>query len=57
VAVDIMGDWADVQFELGLLERETPPAVNLGDLDRTTARRRLVEIGRDDPCWCGSGRK
>lgn len=62
----VMGDWEDVRMELGLLEvRETPPKRSvLGDLSglwdqvwEKEARRRLQEIGRNDPCWCGSGKK
>jgi hypothetical protein len=62
----LMGDWEDVQVRLGLLdERETPPPnAVLGDLSglweevwEKEARRRLREIGRNDPCWCGSGKK
>ncbi len=57
VALDIMGDWMDVQAELGMFERDGAPKHGRGDLDRETARRRLQRIGRNDPCWCGSGRK
>jgi hypothetical protein len=65
VDLAVMGDWEDVQIRLGLLEeRKTPPKrAVLGDLSRVTAlaeegaRRRLREIGRNDPCWCGSGKK
>lgn len=66
VDLAVMGDWEDVQMELGLLdERETPsPNTVLSDLSglweevwEKEARRRLREIGRNDPCWCGSGKK
>jgi hypothetical protein len=66
VDITVMGDWEDVQIKLGLLdERETPPPNTvLGDLSglweevwEKEARRRLREIGRNDPCWCGSGKK
>jgi hypothetical protein len=66
VDLAVMGDWEDVQMELGLLdERETPPPHSvLGDLSglwgevwEKEARRRLREIGRNEPCWCGSGKK
>ena len=66
----VMGDWEDVQVELGLLEERTTPRPSLfgGLMDRLSgmedilnpeseARRRLREIGRNDPCWCGSGKK
>jgi len=66
VDITVMGDWEDVQIKLGLLdERDTPsPNAVLGDLSglwdevrEKEARRRLREIGRNDPCWCGSGKK
>jgi len=66
VDLAVMGDWEDVQVRLGLLdERKTPsPNAVLGDLSglwdevwEKEARRRLREIGRNAPCWCGSGRK
>ncbi len=57
VAFHVMGDWMDVQSELGLFGREIPPRRGLGDIDKTIAQRRLRDIGRNDPCWCGSGRK
>ncbi|MFO7916450.1 MAG: SEC-C metal-binding domain-containing protein, partial [Anaerolineae bacterium] len=25
--------------------------------EKSEARRRLRELGRNDPCWCGSGKK
>lgn len=65
VDLQAMGDWEDVQIRLGLLESRMsgprPPLFrNLEDLTSTQeerARRRLEEIGRNDPCWCGSGKK
>ncbi|MEA3376321.1 MAG: SEC-C metal-binding domain-containing protein [Chloroflexota bacterium] len=66
VDLQVMGDWEDVQIELGLLDgRESPsPNAVLGDLSglwdevrEKEARRRLREIGRNDACWCGSGKK
>jgi preprotein translocase subunit SecA len=57
VSVEIAGDWAEIRFELGLPDGETAPRARLSDFDRKAARRRLEEIGRNDPCWCGSGRK
>jgi hypothetical protein len=66
VDLAVMGDWEDAQIKLGLLdERETPsPNAVLGDLSELwdevwekEARRRLRKIGRNDPCWCGSGKK
>lgn len=71
-AVDLMvvGDWEDVQIELGMLdERRTPksrfelipdlpPATqNISTPQETSAQQRVREIGRNDPCWCGSGKK
>ncbi|MFO7917334.1 MAG: DUF1186 domain-containing protein [Anaerolineae bacterium] len=65
----VMGDWEDVQVELGLLEERSTPRPSLfGDLggkfaglvsasEKSEARRRLRELGRNDPCWCGSGKK
>jgi len=60
----VMGDWEEVQMELGLLEGRTSASPSLlRDVDALTsmeeeqARRRLREIGRNDPCWCGSGKK
>ncbi len=76
-AVDLMmmGDWEDVQIELGLLaERQTPQrdyqAIEMPEVVET---RRMLQafkeqfhaqsakiarsLGRNDPCWCGSGKK
>ncbi len=66
----VMGDWEDVQIELGLLEERTTPRPSLfggpaGEFEglveapsqESEARRRLRAIGRNDPCWCGSGKK
>jgi len=62
----VVGDWGDVQVDLGLEEAGAttggPMAgFNFPDLEeaneRERAQERLQEIGRNDPCWCGSGRK
>jgi hypothetical protein len=66
----VMGDWQDVQYELGLLEAPrdgegSGPRGLFSAIDdeiraefrKEQARRRLREIGRNEPCWCGSGRK
>ncbi|MFW6136222.1 MAG: SEC-C metal-binding domain-containing protein [Chloroflexota bacterium] len=65
VSLQVMGDWDDVKLELGLLEGRVsgprPPLFK--DLEalmprrEERARRRLREMGRNDPCWCGSGKK
>lgn len=57
VAEEVMGDWMDVQAALGLIEREARPWLGHGDVDKIIAQRRLRDIGRNDPCWCGSGSK
>ncbi|MFW6136170.1 MAG: SEC-C metal-binding domain-containing protein [Chloroflexota bacterium] len=65
VDLQVMGDWDDVQMELGILEVPETPAERtvreaLAELSadaKDRARRRLQEIGRNDPCWCGSGKK
>ena len=66
VDVMVVGDWGDVQVDLGLEEAGAttggPMAgFNFPDLEeaneRERAQERLQEIGRNDPCWCGSGRK
>lgn len=67
----VMGDWEDVQIELGLLEERTTPRSsppesfpgglggmeNIPALKKSEAQRRLRGLGRNDPCWCGSGKK
>lgn len=61
----VMGDWDDVQVELGLLDRPTrvrPRPFFEGFLeaaaaDQERARVRLRQTGRNDPCWCGSTQK
>lgn len=72
-AVDlvIVGNWEDVQIELGLIEAHNAPkptddlysdtfsssSAEATDSLLDKARRRVREIGRNDPCWCGSGKK
>ena len=53
----IAGRWEDIQAELGLVERESDLAQKLAEIDKQKARRHLDELGRNDPCWCGSGKK
>jgi len=63
--VAVLGGWEDVQVELGLREgpEEPRPPLNfegfpaLQKRARAVARHRLQQIGRNEPCWCGSGRK
>lgn len=76
-AVDLMmmGDWEDVQIELGLLTRrktsqrdyaalEMPEIVDTRRVLQAFAEQQRAESpqparlpGRNDPCWCGSGKK
>jgi hypothetical protein len=52
----IVGRWEDIQASLsrpGREDLEPRPT----KLDRQTAQRHLDELGRNDPCWCGSGKK
>lgn len=52
----IVGRWEDIQASLsgpGREDLEPRPT----KLDRRTAQRHLDELGRNDPCWCGSGGK
>jgi len=68
VDITVQGDWEDVQISLGLLdERRTPrPRLNFPGLssplpplleEEQEARRPDKKPGRNDPCWCGSGKK
>ena len=57
VELTIRGDWEDIQAELGLIERESDLAWDLAEIDKREAQRHLDEMERNDPCWCGSGRK
>lgn len=69
-----MGDWEDVQIQLGLLEARQTTKPNYFELESPEAfavSQRLTEKlervlaahtpdeepGRNDPCWCGSGKK
>lgn len=67
VDLDFIGDLEDVEIEFGLrTKRSTGPRGaklfrqfwELPDIQEAT-RPRTVEpkIGRNDPCWCGSGKK
>jgi HEAT repeat protein len=57
VELNIRGDWEEIQAELGLIERESDLAWDLAEIDKRKAQRHLDELGRNDPCWCGSGKK
>ena len=52
----IVGSCEYIQAELGRsgLESLEP---RLAELDKLEAQQHLNEIGRNDPCWCGSGKK
>jgi len=73
VDLSIQGDWEDVQIELGLIHERTSPRQHnaveelLGfsrlkrPPDELAQPRGMPpsapELGRNDPCWCGSGKK
>jgi hypothetical protein len=75
VDLTMMGDWEDVQIELGLLdERQTPQRDYLAiEMPEVVETRRMLQslkeqfqaqsakparsLGRNEPCWCGSGKK
>jgi hypothetical protein len=68
VDLSLQGDWEEVQINLGLIEeRRTPrPRFNFpgvsGRLLRlseegVTPNKAVQKPGRNDPCWCGSGKK
>ena len=68
VDLSIEGDWEEVQIRLGLLQKRlTPrPRFNFHDLpgpllrpreEDQAARKPDKKPGRNDPCWCGSGKK
>jgi hypothetical protein len=68
VDITVQGDWEDVQISLGLLDerRTTRPRLNFPGLssplpplreEEQEARRPDKKPGRNDPCWCGSGKK
>ena len=68
VDLSVEGDWEDVQISLGLLrERRTPrPRLNFSGLfdsspspdeQEQATRKPDKKLGRNDPCWCGSGKK
>jgi hypothetical protein len=52
----VVGNWEYVQVELGHPGREDLE-FGLTEHDRRTAQHYLDELGRNDPCWCGSGKK
>ena len=64
----IQGDWEDVQLSLGVLvERRTSrPQLKFSGLfdpwlspdeEAQAPRTPDKKLGRNDPCWCGSGKK
>jgi hypothetical protein len=71
VDISVAGDEEDVEIELGLRERRATPAPRYmmlpagwsspRDVDRnprgTRISPRREDVGRNDPCPCGSGRK
>lgn len=68
VDLSVVGDWEEVEICLGLIqERQTPrPRFNFPDLSGPLLRPREEkrdtprpdrDLGRNDPCWCGSGKK
>lgn len=71
VDLSIQGDWEDVQISLGLRHERRTPRPQLGfpgllDLPELLLRSPEEEQathkpdkkpGRNDPCWCGSGKK
>jgi len=52
----VVGNWEYVQTELGHPGREDLES-RLTEHDRRMARGHLSNLGRNDPCWCGSGKK
>jgi hypothetical protein len=63
VDLSMQGDWEEVQIELGLLDRRRTPKLKFGWLmpgvagTPEQAAYRLDEFGRNERCWCGSGKK
>ena len=69
VDLSVEGDWEDVQITMGLLhERRTSrPQLHFGGLfdswlspdeeEEQAPRKPDKKLGRNDPCWCGSGKK
>ena len=65
VDIEVVGEWEDAQVELGLRDgsQDPPSLLNLEGFPALQARaceiarQRLQETGRNEPCWCGSGRK
>jgi hypothetical protein len=52
------GGLSDLSLEGGMIRRKSEEdAVELGPQRRMPARTREDRIGRNDPCWCGSGVK
>ncbi len=52
----IVGDWDDVQVELGL-KAPSRLGSGLGLYGTQPVRRETPKVGRNDPCPCGSGKK
>ena len=52
----IVGSWEYIQAELDRSGLEVLEP-RLAELDKLEAQQHLNEIGRNDPCWCGSGKK
>lgn len=52
----IVGNWEDIQAELARSGRDVLEP-RLDELDKLEAQQHLNELGRNDPCWCGSGKK
>ena len=63
VDLSLRGDWEEVQIELGLLDQRKTPKPKFGWLmpefvgTPEQAAYRLRERGRNERCWCGSGKK
>ena len=69
VDLSVEGDWEDVQITMGLLhERRTSrPQLHFGGIfdswlgpdekEEQAPRKPDRKLGRNDPCWCGSGKK
>ena len=43
--------------ERGLIARERQLAVEAGKASRSSPPRTAPKVGRNEPCWCGSGKK
>jgi hypothetical protein len=68
VDLSLQGDWEEVQINLGLIEKRRTPRPRFNFPDVSGPRLRISEKGlttdkaapkpsRNDPCWCGSGKK